>query len=326
MIKYLITAALALAVAMPLLAEEKAPKAPKEHKEKEAREAKSEERTEKRDGEVEKRQTNQEHRIEHGIENGSLTPDESSKLKSRQDSIEQLQKKYDSDGKISKDEFKDLQQHLNSLSQDIFLEKHDTEGHQMAVRRLGDGRSVYLNKELTEKFEAGNLSPEESKALMKDLRRMCELRAQLGGKDKVASADARSKLQSEYNDLLNKYFTKGDKETLSEEEKVKQAERKAKWEAMTPEERAAVKAKNEGENKKLWDWDNLSKEEKERINHFHKFLSEHASPEQQAHIREKLSGMTNDERFNFMKHLMQKARERAEKKIEGGDKSSGENK
>jgi len=211
-----------------------------EHKEKHQQHA-----SDHRERHVDRRENRQAKRIEHGIANGSLTVAEVSGLKSSAKSIADLQVSFKSDGKISKDEGKELRSALNSLSKDIFFEKHDTEGHQMAVRRLGKGRTVYLSSELISKFENGELTGKAARAITADMHKMVHLRMMLGGRVGLAKSK-REKLQAEYNDLLNKYFVEGEQEELSGGEKAAAAEviekRKGKWDSLTDEQKEKVKA------------------------------------------------------------------------------------
>lgn len=152
---------------------------------------------------VDHREARQDRRIDHGVKNGSLTSDELAKLEAQQKSIADLETSLKADdGKLSKDEFKQITEALNTASRSIWAEKHDTEGKQMPTYRLG--KDVFAKSGFTAQMADENLSPDAAKALMKDFRRTVQLRHQLASKD--LPADERSKLQTEYNDLLNKYW------------------------------------------------------------------------------------------------------------------------
>jgi len=151
---------------------------------------------------VEKRQTNQARRIDQGIKKGYLTPDEIAKLDAQQQSIESMQQGFESDGKLSRDERKQLHDALDTASRCIWAEKHDTEGREMPTYRLG--KNVFAKDDFTAKMEDPNLSKADAKALCKDFHRVVTLKKKLATDD--LGADQRTKLQAEYNDLLNKYF------------------------------------------------------------------------------------------------------------------------
>ena len=156
---------------------------------------------ESRLGVIDRRETRQEKRIQHGINKGFLTEDEITRLRTQQDSIAALEASLTADGKLTGNEFRQLQQELNEASRSIWSEKHDTDGNQMAVYRLG--KNVFANNTLTSALGNENLSKTEAKTLLKDFRRTVELKQMLSGD--LTDAD-RAKLQAEYDDLLNKYF------------------------------------------------------------------------------------------------------------------------
>ena len=169
---------------------------------KEKREAKAEENSDKREKSVDNRQERQAKRIEHGIQKGYLTQDEVSKLEAQQQSIATLEESLKADGKVTKDEAKQLQSALNDASRCIWSEKHDTDGNQMATFRLG--KNVFAKDEFTQKMADENLTKAEARLLTKDFHRLTTLKKKLATDD--LSADDRAKLQAEYNELLNKYF------------------------------------------------------------------------------------------------------------------------
>lgn len=151
---------------------------------------------------TDKRQSNQEKRISHGIKKGYLTDAEVKSLKAQQDSIAALESTALADGKMTRDEFKSLRTALNEASACIWAGKHDTEGSQMAAYRFG--KNVFAKDSLTSSIESGSMSSDEAKAVMKEFRRMSELKAKLSAGD-LGDAD-RAALQAEYDDLLNEYF------------------------------------------------------------------------------------------------------------------------
>lgn len=176
----------------------------------EARTAEAEARKEKRDTEktpdrakeIDRREGRQEKRIEHGIKKGYLTDEEVSKLTSQQDRIKAMEEGIKSDGKITREEFKGINQALNDASRAIWAEKHDTDGNQMPTYRLG--KNVFAKDEFTAKMADENLSKAEAKALLKDFHHLTDLKRTLATKDLT---DAQRKaMQEEYNTLLNKYF------------------------------------------------------------------------------------------------------------------------
>ncbi len=150
---------------------------------------------------IDNRQARQEKRIEHGINKGYLTSDEVQKLENQQKAIADLEEQFKSDGKLTKEEFRQLQTELNEASRCIWGEKHDADGNQMPAYRLG--KNVFAKDEFAKKMADENLSKEEARAMLKDFRRSVELKRLLAGD---LTEEERAKLQAEYNDLLNKYF------------------------------------------------------------------------------------------------------------------------
>jgi hypothetical protein len=80
-----------------------------------------------RDPGVNQRQHNQQHRIAQGVRSGELTRTEAQGLREQRRSLRQEERAYKSDGKLTRDERKDLHQDLNQASRNIYGEKHDNE-------------------------------------------------------------------------------------------------------------------------------------------------------------------------------------------------------
>lgn len=80
-----------------------------------------------RDPGVNARQHHQHARIAQGVRSGELTRDETRKLVKEERSIRQEERAYKADGKLTREERKDLHQDMNKVSRDIYAEKHDAE-------------------------------------------------------------------------------------------------------------------------------------------------------------------------------------------------------
>ena len=155
-----------------------------------------------REKNVDKREARQQHRIDEGIKKGYLTPDETKKLEDQEKSIGDMEAKFKGDGKLSRDESRQLQAALDSASHCIWAEKHDTDGNQMPVFRLG--KNVFAKDDLTSKLADPNLSRADARVLLGEIRRTAHLKRELANGD-LSDAE-RTKLQAEYNELVNKYF------------------------------------------------------------------------------------------------------------------------
>lgn len=78
-----------------------------------------------RDPRINARQHHQHDRIRQGVRSGELTRRETAKLASEQRDIRQLERAYKSDGKLTRNERRDLQHELNQESRKIYRQKHD---------------------------------------------------------------------------------------------------------------------------------------------------------------------------------------------------------
>ncbi|HEY0381621.1 MAG TPA: hypothetical protein VGC72_05430 [Candidatus Elarobacter sp.] len=85
------------------------------------------------DGEVEQRIDNQQHRINQGVRNGSLTQREYRRLDHGLDRIEAQRRRDLRDGKLSPAEYRQLNRAENRLSDNIYFQKHDRQ-HQRRHR------------------------------------------------------------------------------------------------------------------------------------------------------------------------------------------------
>lgn len=80
-----------------------------------------------RRNQVARREHRQHHRIRQGVKSGELTKDEAKTLRTEQKEIREERHEMMSDGHLTKDEHKQLNQDLNAASQNIYEEKHDAE-------------------------------------------------------------------------------------------------------------------------------------------------------------------------------------------------------
>lgn len=80
-----------------------------------------------RDPGVNHRQHHQNDRIRQGVRSGELTRAEVRDLNQQRREIRQEERAYKADGHLTRDERRDLHQDMNTLSRDIYNEKHDAE-------------------------------------------------------------------------------------------------------------------------------------------------------------------------------------------------------
>ena len=74
---------------------------------------------------IDQREQKQEARIQKGIDNKSLTPEEQTKLQAEQAKIKDYESKASSDGVITKEEAHKISKMQNHASREIFRKKHD---------------------------------------------------------------------------------------------------------------------------------------------------------------------------------------------------------
>ena len=77
---------------------------------------------------VDARQARQDARIAHGVNNGSLTRCEATRLDDRADSIRRTEARYRASGGVDARERRTLARRQNDLSADIHEQKHDGRG------------------------------------------------------------------------------------------------------------------------------------------------------------------------------------------------------
>jgi hypothetical protein len=80
-----------------------------------------------RDPGVDHRQASQQARIHRGVSSGELNRGNAHRLAAEQRHVWREDRAYESDGKLTQDERKDLHGDLNVASRSIYEEKHDAE-------------------------------------------------------------------------------------------------------------------------------------------------------------------------------------------------------
>ena len=76
---------------------------------------------------IDKRQANQERRIEQGEKSGALTPKEAGKLEKGQAHVQRMENKAVADGKATAKERKHIEHAQDKQSKKIYHEKHDNQ-------------------------------------------------------------------------------------------------------------------------------------------------------------------------------------------------------
>jgi hypothetical protein len=74
---------------------------------------------------IDRREANQQNRINHGIRSGALTPQETYRLQKREASINAQESRFKADGNLSKRERRILNHRLDRTSNAIYRAKHN---------------------------------------------------------------------------------------------------------------------------------------------------------------------------------------------------------
>jgi len=74
---------------------------------------------------IQKREQNQEKRIQQGVQSGQLTPAEAGKLEAQQAKIKQDEERMKADGKLTKAERRKLKREQDQASKNIYRKKHN---------------------------------------------------------------------------------------------------------------------------------------------------------------------------------------------------------
>lgn len=77
---------------------------------------------------IDKRQANQDRRIQKGIDSGQLTDREAHRLDKRMNRLDNIEERAKADGKVTKRERKRMHKALNRNSRAIAKQKHDRQG------------------------------------------------------------------------------------------------------------------------------------------------------------------------------------------------------
>lgn len=114
---------------------------------------------------IEKREQNQQQRIAEGIENGSLTAREASKLEKQEAVLDRQSDRAAADGLTNKEKAR-IEHRQNVLSRKIYREKHDNQV-QPPVRDEVSARQRNQQQRIAEGIEKGSLTPGEAARLEK---------------------------------------------------------------------------------------------------------------------------------------------------------------
>lgn len=134
---------------------------------------------------VDQREQNQQQRIGEGVENGSLTAGEASRLERKEAVINSEENRMKADGSLTPRERARLTHQQNVMSRRIYAQKHDAQRQNTSPKTEIGQRKENQQKRISEGIENGSLTAGEAArlehkeaALNRETRRM---RAENGG-------------------------------------------------------------------------------------------------------------------------------------------------
>lgn len=114
---------------------------------------------------INQRKENQQQRIGQGVENGSLTAGEASKLEHKEAAINREQRNMKKDGSFTAAERAKIQRQQNHLSRDIYNQKHDAQVQNMNPQSEIGKRQRAQQQRIGEGIENGSLNAREAARL-----------------------------------------------------------------------------------------------------------------------------------------------------------------
>jgi len=158
-----------------------------------------------RDPGVNERQFNQQQRIAQGVRSGQLTPRETMRVERQQAYIRAEERRYESDGVLTRAERADLHHDLNAASRRIYNEEHDTQRMPRAYGQPGGTRDPGVNQRQRDQayrigqgVHSGELTRDERMALGSEQRAIRQEERQYKS-DGVLTRDERRDLHQDLN-------------------------------------------------------------------------------------------------------------------------------
>lgn len=111
---------------------------------------------------IQQRKDNQQQRIGQGVENGSLTSAEATRLEHKEAALNREQKQMRSDGTLSAEERARLQKQQNRLSNQIYNQKHDAQVQNTNPQTEVGKRQRAQQQRIGEGIENGSLNAREA--------------------------------------------------------------------------------------------------------------------------------------------------------------------
>jgi hypothetical protein len=155
---------------------------------------------------IEQRKENQQQRIGEGVENGSLTAGEASRLERKEAAINKEEKNMKSDGNFTPAERAKIRHQQNVMSRRIYKQKHDAQARPEPKTEIG-ARKEAQQQRIGEGIENGSLTAGEAARLehkeVKLNQETREMRAENGGSLTPAE---KAKVNRQQNRLSRKIY------------------------------------------------------------------------------------------------------------------------
>ena len=148
---------------------------------------------------INQRQENQINRVEEGVDNGSLTPNETQHLIKQQDRIADKEDQFreSGDGLTLKERAK-LAEAQNKASKNIFVQKHDKQGETPKLPSINKRQDNQINR-IEEGVDNGSLTPKETQGLIKQQDRISDAEDRMRESGGGLNMKERAKLQRGLN-------------------------------------------------------------------------------------------------------------------------------
>jgi hypothetical protein len=134
---------------------------------------------------IDQREQNQQQRIGEGVENGSLTAGEATRLERKEAAINKEEQRMKADGNLTPQERARLTHQQNIMSRRIYNQKHDAQRQDMHPRTEIGQRKENQQRRIGEGIENGSLTPREASRLERKEaalnRETRQMRAENGG-------------------------------------------------------------------------------------------------------------------------------------------------
>jgi hypothetical protein len=156
---------------------------------------------------IDQRELNQQKRVGQGVENGSLTARETTRLEKQEAAINKEESKMKSDGNFTAAERARITRQQNTLSRRIYVQKHDAQ-RQPAARGEVSARQRMQQERIGQGVKSGSLTADEAAKLEHNEARLNgevrRDRASGGG----LSAGERAKINAQQNRMSKGIYAK----------------------------------------------------------------------------------------------------------------------